>query len=199
MILVVGAMHEELSDITKHPIVGITVLQTGIGKVNAALQLSKYLATHQVDAIYNLGFAGASNHYQVNDVVMINQSRYHDFDLTFFGYAHGQVPGMPEVFTSNPLLLQSANEKLNDMKKGELFTGDYFMTAGKENPFVVDMEGAALYHVAHHYQVPIISIKVISDILGMNDHKASYKAFEASQGAKALLNVYLKLFEGGSL
>jgi len=196
MILIVAAMQEELKDILNHPMKGIEVLCTGIGKVNAALHLSSFLAKNQVDAIYNLGFAGASSHYNVNDLVLIDQASYHDFDLTFFGYKKGQVPGFPESFMSSNTLLDKIVENIPEVKRSQLFTGDYFMTEAKDHPFVVDMEGAALYHVAHIHDVPIVSIKVISDILGMTDHRDNYKKFESQLGSIALLNVYLKLFGG---
>ena len=72
------------------------------------------------------------------------------------------------------------------------------MTEKKEESVLVDMEGAALYQTAHRFDIPIVSIKIISDILGMDKHYESYQAFEAEKGADALYEVYLKLF-GGTL
>jgi nucleoside phosphorylase len=54
------------------------------------------------------------------------------------------------------------------------------------------MEGAALYQVAHAQNIPIVSIKVISDIIGQGDTQA-YNTFDADKGAKLLEEVYLKL------
>ncbi|MBU1142788.1 MAG: 5'-methylthioadenosine/S-adenosylhomocysteine nucleosidase [Firmicutes bacterium] len=190
MILVVLAMKEEAKEILENQSFNKKVLLTGIGKVNAASQLAAFLATNKVDAIYNLGFAGASKPYVVGDVVLIEQASYHDFDLTLFGYKKGQVPGFPEVFLSSKKLIEDAKQKIHNLKTGQLFTGDYFMTEEKEESFVVDMEGAALYHVAFEKNIPILSIKVISDVMGMDNHFDSYKKFESEVGAKTLLEIY---------
>jgi adenosylhomocysteine nucleosidase len=190
MILFVLAMEEEAKEILKNQSLNKKVLLTGIGKVNAASQLSAFVATNEVDAIYNLGFAGASKPYKVGDVVLIEQASYHDFDLTLFGYKKGQVPGFPEVFQSSSVLMDEMKSKLIKIQTGQLFTGDYFMTEEKDESFVVDMEGAALYHVAHSKNIPIISIKVISDVMGMENHFDSYKEFESEFGANKLLEIY---------
>ncbi len=190
MILVVLAMKEEAKEILENQTANKKVLLTGIGKVNAASQLSTFLATNKVDAIYNLGFAGASKPYQVGDIVLIEQAKYHDFDLTLFGYKKGQVPGLPEIFLSSTKLVEETKLKMKSIKTGRLFTGDYFMTEEIEDSFVVDMEGAALYHVAYQSKIPIVSIKVISDVMGMDDHYDSYKKFEREFGAKTLLEIY---------
>ncbi|MDO9629437.1 MAG: 5'-methylthioadenosine/S-adenosylhomocysteine nucleosidase [Acholeplasmataceae bacterium] len=193
MILFVLAMKEEAKEILAHEIHNKNVLLTGIGKVNAASKLSSFLATNKVEVIFNLGFAGASKPYQVGDVVLIDQASYHDFDLTLFGYKKGQVPGLPELFYSSTKLIEEVKTKLSNFKTGRLFTGDYFMTEDNSDSFVVDMEGAALYHVAYQANVPILSIKVISDVMGMDNHYDSYKKFESDQGAKTLFEVYKSL------
>ncbi len=196
MILVVAAMNEEVKAIKDYHIENVELLLTGIGKVNAAAKLSGFLATHSVEAIYNIGFAGASNAYEVGDLIMIEQATYHDFDLTFFGYEKGQVPGLPAYFKSDINLMHQFKKLFQEVKTGNLFTGDYFMTEKKDHPFVVDMEGTALYQVAYQHQVPIISLKVVSDVLGMDHHHESYKKFESDEGSKRLKEVYLKLFGG---
>jgi adenosylhomocysteine nucleosidase len=199
MILVVAAMQEETKYIMHQDLSGVALLITGIGKVNAASKLSGYLATHDVEAIVNLGFAGASAPYHIRDLVIVKEATYHDFDLTFFGYEKGQVPGMPARYPSDAHLLDTYQKLLTNAKEGRLYTGDYFMTEQKADAFLVDMEGAALYQVAYQYQVPIISIKVISDLLGMEQHHDHYKKFESNEGAQALLEIFQCLFGGKNI
>ena len=184
MKLIVAAMKEEAAVIKHHE-----VLLTGIGKVNAASKLTEALMKHEVEAIYNVGFAGASHHYDVGDVIIIESAAYHDFDLTLFGYELGQVPGCPAVFESNDKLLKEAINRLPKAKLGRLYTGDYFMTNPVDKPYIVDMEGAALYQVAYLKHMPIISIKVISDIVGMDNHYENYKVFEKEKGAKKIAEI----------
>lgn len=184
MILIVAAMLEEARDIEHHH-----VLITGIGKVNAASKLTEALIKNDVKAIYNVGFAGASHHYEVGDVIVIEHARYHDFDLSIFGYEKGQVPHFPTQFTSDDNLLKAALKRLPGAKKGDLYTGDYFMTDPVDMPYVVDMEGASLYQVAYMKKVPIVSIKIISDIVGMDNHYENYKVFEKEKGARAIQKI----------
>jgi len=194
MILVVAAMKEEIKDIIQHELPTVKVILTGIGKVNAAQSLAEAITKYHVDAVYNLGFAGATAPYQVGDIVLIEEALYHDFDLSLFGYAKGQVPGCPATFLADKNLIGQVKNKFPDIKTGKLFTGDYFMTETKKESYLADMEGAALYQVAHKKQVPIVSIKIISDVIGMDNHYKEYKKFEASVGAEVLKDIYLKLF-----
>lgn len=195
MTLIVAAMKEEVSEILKVKSETYDVLVTGVGKVNAAMKLAEYLSNHRVNRIINLGFAGGNMAYEVNDVVLINQSSYHDFDLTLFGYKKGQVPGYPEVFESDSNMFQMIKKNLDYAKEGFLYTGDYFMTTPVEQPAVFDMEGASFYQVAHYFNVPIMSIKIISDVIGMKDHFKNYKAFEQTSGAHLLAKVFKDVLE----
>ncbi len=188
MKIIVAAMPEEVKNIKNH-----NVIVTGIGKVNAAYKLTERLMIDDVKAIYNVGFAGASHHYEIGDIIIVKEARYHDFDLTFFGYEKGQVPQCPVAFTSDDKLLNQAISLFPNAKLSELFTGDYFMTEHTDIPYVVDMEGAALYQVAYLKKIPIISIKIVSDIVGMDDHYKNYKAFESDQGAKVISEIVDRL------
>jgi adenosylhomocysteine nucleosidase len=193
MMLFVAAMASEVSAIPKEKKSDHDLIITGVGKVNAAATLSRYLSSHTVDCIVNLGFAGATHPYQVGDLVIIEEASYHDFNLTMFGYEKGQVPGMPPQFHSDSKLKQHLKSRIMHAKTGILYTGDVFMTEIQPGRFLVDMEGAALYHVAHMHQIPIISVKVVSDVIGSEKHIEQYQQFEEHQGAQALLKVYQML------
>jgi len=189
MVLCVFAMKSEALYIIEKPTQS-TLLLTGIGKVNAAIKLSDYLARNTVDYIINFGFAGGSSSYHIGEVVFIKDATYHDFDLTAFGYQKGQVPGCPVTFDSNCFLLNTLQAQLPHIKTGSLYSGDYFMTEPKLGDYVVDMEGASLYQTAYFYKVPIVSVKVISDVLGMKDHHESFESFVEEKGATILNNIY---------
>ncbi|MBN2267923.1 MAG: 5'-methylthioadenosine/S-adenosylhomocysteine nucleosidase [Acholeplasmataceae bacterium] len=196
MILCCIAMEDEMKYIVNHRSFNTKLILTGIGKVNAASHLAESIARNHVEKIINLGFAGASNGYEVGDLVLVERASYHDFDLTMFGYEKGQVPGCPSYFQSDHELVEDVLKKYPHIKRGELFTGDYFMTHDLDHKVIVDMEGAALYQVAHAFNVPIISIKVISDIIGHGNTEA-YDTFNAEHGAKLLEEVYSKLILEG--
>ena len=196
MILLITAMESEMKGIVLNPHPKIKIVQTGVGKVNASYVLSRELAKHSYELILNLGLAGATNPFIPGDFVLIKDATYHDFDLTMFGYQKGQVPGYPTQFQSDPLWMNKIIEKVKGLKIGSLYTGDCFMTKGFSDHMVFDMEGAALYQVAHAYQVPIVSLKVISDIVGSQEHIQNYTHFESQQGAFKLLEIYQRFIEG---
>jgi adenosylhomocysteine nucleosidase len=193
MIVLVGAMKEELEKIIPHK--DTLIIQTGVGKVNASMKLTETLVKNNIDAIVNVGFAGASYHFEVGDVILIEDAMYHDFDLTFFGYEQGQVPHYPQKFKSDEKLSQMILDKIEHVKKGSLYTGDYFMTNAVDIPYIADMEGAALYQVAYNFNIPMVSVKIVSDIVGMKDHYKQYKKFESSVGASLINDIYQKLFK----
>ncbi len=195
MILVVAAMNEEIKEITDYKENDIDILLTGVGKVNAAMALSEYLSSHSVEAIYNLGFSGATEPFEVGDLVLVNSATYHDFDLSIFGYEKGQVPGFPAHFTSDDKLMKNIQSKIPQIMGSKLYTGDYFKTEHTGEPCLLDMEGAALYQVAHQKNLPIVSIKIVSDVMGMENHFQSYRKFEAQKGADMLNIVFNKLFK----
>ena len=181
-------------NIYKHEHNDVVLALTGIGKVNAAFQLSRVLLTYDIDEVYNIGLAGATHHFKQGQCVLIHQAQYHDVDVTAFDYLPGQIPGCPAFFKTDSNLLKKGEDILK-IDKAPLFTGDCFMTKPQEKEMVFDMEGAALYHVCYMMKKPIISIKVISDIIATSDHIKSYESFERHQGGVLLLDVFKKMIK----
>lgn len=196
MILVIAAMQDEIKEIAKSLKPQTHVVVTGVGKVNAAMKLTEIIHQERLEAIINVGFAGASGNFQVGDLVLVNKTRYHDFDLSMFGYEIGQVPGNPTYFKSSDQWVQIVKDKIPNLKTAELLTGDYFMSKKIDGDHLFDMEGASLYQVAHHYHIPILSVKVISDVVSMEKHIENYREFEAEKGANILKEVYDMIFGG---
>lgn len=155
---------------------------TGVGKTNAALVTGIILSKFNFDYIINAGLVGGISPLKLGDRVVIKDASYHDVDVTAFnfGYELGQVPGMPNPFLSEPGLFKKALFSLGGIESS-LYTGDALMT--KRNPRymgVFDMEGAAVYQVAYIFQTPIISLKLISDVIDSETQEDDYKRFEMS-------------------
>ena len=193
--LFVFAMQDERASVTsrQEEVVyddNVYYLKTGIGKVNAASSLTKFLENHDIDQIINIGLAGSVSNHDVLDVVIIKQAYFHDVDATLFGYPKYQVPGMPLTYESDLQLLETC-KKISFQSIDTLYTGDQFITQKMPFEGVVDMEGAALYQVAYLYHKPIISIKVVSDVIG----KKSYQSFEMNQGSEKIADIIKQLKE----
>lgn len=186
MILIVSAMESESKDFIKeakkidapfnlYQKGNNLVLVSGIGKANAASSLSYVLAKYNIKLIINIGLAGGTKPYKLGDVVLIDKAKYHDFDLSIFNYEKGQVPGFDPIFKADSLI-----DKLY-FQRGTLLTGDFFKTGSENlNHTLFDMEGAALFQVAKIYNIPIISIKVVSDIVGEDSQVEKYEISEAA-------------------
>lgn len=160
----------------------VVLVVTGVGKVNAASAVSVLLSKHNFSQVINIGIAGATKPYSVGEKVVIRDASYGDFDVTAgnFGYEFGQVPGMPNPFLSDYDLIKKCTFALG-AHEDSLYTQDKFVTKKDiKNPGVYDMEGAAIYQVAHMYQVKVISIKLISDIVDSPSQLKDYELFESS-------------------
>lgn len=167
----------------------VVVLKSGIGKVNAAIGTTLLLREFQPDCIINTGSAGGFDpELNVGDIVISEDVRHHDVDVTIFGYEPGQVPGLPAAFKPEPLLADVAERciaRMDGMKtvKGQIATGDAFMNdpervARTREIFpqmkAVEMEAAAIAQTCYQFGTPFIVIRALSDIAG----KESNLSFE---------------------
>jgi adenosylhomocysteine nucleosidase len=172
----------------------VHVVMTGIGKVNAAIALERMCATYPVESVHNIGFAGGTPPYRTGDVVIVKDARYHDFDLSVFGYAKGQVPGFPDIYQSDPDLAKEARTRLTKAGTGTLLTGDSFMTETPGGAHLADMEGAAIAQTAHRHGIPLLMVKIVSDVIGSPDHESSYEHFEKNDQGQSVKRVIDTLF-----
>ena len=111
----------------------VIVLQSGIGKVNAAVGTAILLERHQPDAIINTGSAGGfAADLAIGDVIISDEVRHHDVDAVVFGYEIGQVPGMPAAYLADKSLREVARNAIASLgevqvREGLIATGDAFM------------------------------------------------------------------------
>ncbi len=74
----------------------VVIVQSGIGKVAAALATAILIDKFQPDYVVNTGSAGGFDaRLKVGDVVVSSEVRYHDVDVTAFGYEIGHLPENP--------------------------------------------------------------------------------------------------------
>jgi len=161
--------------------VEVVLLKSGIGKVNAAIGTTLLLKQFEPDCVINTGSAGGfDSALEVGDVVISDEVRHHDVDVTAFGYEPGQVPGLPAAFTADPLLARMAEECIAQMPhvntvRGLIATGDSFMSCPERvartrvlfpSMKAVEMEAAAIAQTCHQLGVPFIVIRALSDIAG---------------------------------
>ena len=219
-IAIVAAMKEELHPFEAHFAPGKVVfakgpirflevhenlylVQSGIGKANAAACAAWLCEKIQPDLIINTGTTGSFNpDFSLADVIVSTKFAYSDVDATGFDYAWGQVPQMPADYPVDDYLhgkiVELLREKVSgfNIQTGFIATSDSFMssvdavtTIREKLPDIVasDMEAAPIAQVASFYDIPVLNVRGVSDHVGGDApdtfeetlEKASQNAFEA--------------------
>ncbi|MCQ2734906.1 MAG: 5'-methylthioadenosine/adenosylhomocysteine nucleosidase [Alphaproteobacteria bacterium] len=173
----------------------IVVVVSGIGKVNAALCTADLINYFKADTIINIGISGGlDSSLKIGDFVVGDNLAYHDFDT---GAEIAQ--DIPDSFQSSPQL----TKLLPDNRHGLLCCGDQFIADESslkaiKNKFsealAVDMESAAIAHTCWLHNIPMLSVRQISDTPGIEHHTEQYEYFwkNASNHSVALLTQLLK-------
>lgn len=188
----------------------VILVKSGIGKVNAAIATTLLLDTYQPDVVLNTGSAGGfSASLEVGTVVISDEVRHHDVDVTIFGYEHGQVPQLPAAFKSDPGLIKLAIEAVEEIGEhahatGLIASSDSFMSdpdhvarVKKLFPQMIaaEMEAAAVAQVCHQFETPFVVIRALSDIAG-KEASMSFDEFlplAARHSTEIVLRVISKL------
>ena len=169
----------------------VVVVQSGIGKVNAALCAQILVDVFQVEILINTGIAGSLDaQIDIGDMVISTDAVQHDMDTTIFGDPLGQVPNMDTFsFPADEKLVELArNEETNpDIQTftGRIVSGDQFISSKEIKEHLVstfgakctEMEGAAIAHAAYLNKVSCVIIRAISDKAD-NSAEMDYPTFE---------------------
>ena len=172
--LIVVALPEEFQ--REYKPTGFDILYTGIGKVNAAIQLSKYLTINPyTNFVINYGTAGANEDLYKGQLLSVKALLERDMDLTPLG--------LPLYVTNEKqdVLIYTSN------KDGAVIcgTGDSF--ARPQHGYeIVDMEAYSLAATAQMFKVPFYCYKYISDVDSDEDHGKEWEN-NVSKGAKLFL------------
>ncbi|ACT14121.1 5'-methylthioadenosine/S-adenosylhomocysteine nucleosidase [Pectobacterium aroidearum] len=168
--------------------VDVALLKSGIGKVSAALGTTLLLEHSKPDVVINTGSAGGlAPSLNVGDIVVSDEVRYHDADVTAFGYEPGQMAGCPAAFAADEKLIALAQEAIADLQlnavRGLVVSGDAFINGAEPlarirttfpKAIAVEMEATAIAHVCHQFAVPFVVVRAISDVAD----KASHLSFD---------------------
>lgn len=178
----------------------IVLLQCGIGKVAAAVGAVELIRQYRPDCIINTGVAGAlDSSVGVMDVVVAERTVYHDVDC-FTDNPHGRIQGFPLFFAGDKRLIKAVKgvQSASQVHIGLICSGDQFVSnlddlRGIKGYFpdglAVDMESCAIAQVCYMYDVPFLSLRIISDTPGITNHEHQYFDFwrEAPERSFAVL------------
>jgi len=172
----------------------VVIVQSGVGKVHAAVCTQILVDLFEVDFIINTGIAGSLNSaIDIGDMVISTDAVQHDMDTGEFGYAPGQIPGVDLLaFPADETIVELAVKACEDVNpdinvfKGRVVTGDQFVNNSARKQWLVEtfaadcveMEGAAIAHVAYMNKIPFLVIRAISDKADDSAH-VDFPEFEA--------------------
>ena len=154
----------------------IVLVRSGVGKVNAAICTQILIDLYAVDAIINVGVAGAvSPDLHIGDIVISDDLVLHDFDTTVLGDEPGEVIKGERFFKADDELIKRAFASVervgSNVSIGRIASGDQFISSpeAKEKIWKLfkakccEMEGAAVAHTCHLNKIPFVVIRAISD------------------------------------
>ncbi len=182
--------------------VEVALLKSGIGKVSAAMGTALLLERCKPDFIINTGSAGGlAPTLNVGDIVVSDEVRYHDADVTAFGYELGQMAGCPAVFTADAALIEAAEACISQLGlnavRGLVVSGDAFINGAGPltqirthfpKAIAVEMEATAIAHVCHQFGTPFVVVRAISDVADRESH-VSFEEFLSVAAAQSSLMV----------
>ncbi|OJH44749.1 5'-methylthioadenosine/S-adenosylhomocysteine nucleosidase [Paracoccus sp. SM22M-07] len=139
----------------------ITPLMTGIGPVEAAVQLTAALAgmAEKPRLVVSLGSAGSARLAQTQ-VYQVGSVAYRDMDASALGFERGCTPllDLPAVV--------DLPHRIPGIPVASLATGASIVSGAGYGGIVqdmVDMETFAILRVCQHFDLPLIGLRGISD------------------------------------
>ncbi len=166
----------------------VAVCVCGVGKVNAAMGTQLLISKFDAEKIVNFGVAGGLNDgTKLCAVYQIDSAVQFDFDLT---QLNGTKIGTLDEYAENYLKLNVLNLKIPKKRLGSAdrfndSADDYKLLTADLKADIRDMEGAAIVQVAYSAQLPVFSIKAISDVAGSGSTTEQFLRNKSS----ALLNL----------
>ena len=141
----------------------ISLLISGIGKQQTAINLTKYLENNKEnlpDIIINVGYVG-STQSKIGSWVSVNKSYNYEW------FIPGEQKYEVEGFNKN--IIKDINE--TEIKALPCYSAESFVTSTDMTDDVVfDMELHSIYMICCMYGIELISLKKVSDNLSLDDY-----------------------------
>ena len=154
------------------------VVHTGVGKLNAAIQLYEAILFHKPDLVINYGTAGSVS--QKTGLLKIDSFVQRDMDVRGLGVPRGITPFTDEQLpTKSGIVLASGDSFVTDSK---------LHLEGLDIPVdLIDMEAYALNKVCEHHDTQFDCYKYVTD---STDGDASSDWVEnVAKGAELFIDV----------
>lgn len=172
-ILFVIAMEKEAIEITKKLELekvrdnvyrrdNITLLITGIGKQQTAINLTQYLENceEKPDTIINIGYAGSTSS-KIGEWVNVSKSYNYEWNIP------GEQKHTVDGFDADVIKIIDNDE----IKKAPCYSAECFVTSTDiKEDVIFDMELNSIYLICCMYGIDLIALKKVSDNLNLVDY-----------------------------
>lgn len=157
----------------------VVLMQSGVGKGNAAMATTILLEHFVISHIINIGTAGGLHEKEnILDIVVSDEVVQHDYDTSGLDGEEG----IGLYFHCDDKLLKVCSSVLEDLNKsfhvGLIASGDQFIHDSTQlqklmhrfpKAICAEMEAGAIAQVCSSYQIPYIILRSLSDIACKED------------------------------
>jgi len=175
----------------------VALIRTGVGPVNAAFALTRFLSENDVGAVINCGIGGtySGSSLAPGDAVCAESETYGDLgansaegflDMKAIGFP--LIPGPEPVYNRLTLDLFPAKRRVAFVTCTTCTGTDADAQAlvARTGGAVESMEGAAIVHVARLMGIPVGEVRGISNMVGKRE-RSTWRIPEAAAAARASL------------
>ena len=152
----------------------IFLVRSGVGEIRAAMTFQLLVDRFDVDVVLNFGFVGSlDNRFDIGDIVLAEKIVHYQFDTSAIdNVPAGQYDGNDSIyFTADKALIERVqNELPYNLPEVIVASGDKFVASKEDKEYlrtlgaqICEMECAGLVIASQRNNVPLLSMKVISD------------------------------------
>ena len=173
----------------KHELI---LVQSGIGKVNAAVVSTLLIEKFNCEFLLFSGVAGGIDPgIEIGEVIIGESLIQYDYgtlkNRELLPFRPGSIPtgeSKNELeYSLDPKIKHKIKVSLPNVRMGIILTGDVFLQCEetqkelfeKYGAQAIDMEGAAVAQVAEQFGIPAIVVRCLSDLAGADSQKLSSK------------------------
>ena len=194
----------------KHELI---LVQSGLGKVNAAVVSTLLIEKFYCEFIFFSGVAGGIDPgIEIGEVIIGESLIQYDYgtlkNREMLPFRPGSIPiGEPNneiEYRLPPKIKHKIKASLPNIRMGKILTGDVYLQCEetKKELFekfgaqAIDMEGAAVAQVAEQFGIPLVVVRCLSDLAGADKQQLSSKflnkaAKRSFNTAQKILNIFL--------
>ena len=173
----------------KHELI---LVQSGLGKVNAAVVSTLLIEKFECELLLFSGVAGGIDPgIEIGEVIIGESLIQYDYgtlkNRELLPFRPGSIPtgeSKNELeYNLDPKIKHKIKVSLPNVRMGIILTGDVFLQCEetqkelfeKYGAQAIDMEGAAVAQVAEQFGIPAIVVRCLSDLAGADSQKLSSK------------------------